>query len=109
MSNLTEAAPRGTMLAGDATVEHRIVAESHPTRSVPRYTCACGETIDAHSEVLDEAFTFHVQREHVGLDLKPCGTEAAYRRHLRHDEEPCNPCRTAAVAADAERRAERRP
>lgn len=25
-------------------------------------------------------------------DLKPCGTLAAYRRHLRHDEQPCESC-----------------
>lgn len=28
-------------------------------------------------------------------ELKPCGTEAAYRRHLRHDETPCTACRKA--------------
>lgn len=25
--------------------------------------------------------------------LKPCGTLAAYRRHLRHGEQPCDECR----------------
>ena len=24
--------------------------------------------------------------------LKPCGTNAAYARHLRHHEKPCPPC-----------------
>lgn len=28
--------------------------------------------------------------------LKPCGTPAAYARHLYHGEEPCTPCRAAA-------------
>lgn len=28
--------------------------------------------------------------------LKPCGTWAAYKRHLRKKEEPCGPCRQAA-------------
>ncbi|WNN93651.1 hypothetical protein SEA_CALLINALLBARBZ_1 [Arthrobacter phage CallinAllBarbz] len=28
--------------------------------------------------------------------LRPCGTYAAYRRHLRRDEEPCEPCKQAA-------------
>ena len=28
--------------------------------------------------------------------LKPCGTFAAYRRHLRAKETPCKPCRQAA-------------
>jgi hypothetical protein len=31
--------------------------------------------------------------------VKPCGTEAAYRRHLRHREVPCEPCRLAANTA----------
>jgi hypothetical protein len=30
--------------------------------------------------------------------LKPCGTRAAYRRHRRHGETPCQPCRAAAAA-----------
>lgn len=32
--------------------------------------------------------------------LAPCGTDAAYRRHLRREETPCEPCRRA----NAERR-----
>ena len=28
-------------------------------------------------------------------DLKPCGTQAAYKRHLRHGEEPCDACKEA--------------
>jgi len=27
--------------------------------------------------------------------LKPCGTSAAYRRHLRHGERPCDSCKAA--------------
>jgi hypothetical protein len=27
--------------------------------------------------------------------LKPCGTYAAYARHLRNDEKPCDPCSAA--------------
>ena len=27
--------------------------------------------------------------------LKPCGTPAAYRRHIRHSEPICEPCRQA--------------
>lgn len=26
---------------------------------------------------------------------KPCGTTAAYKRHQRHGEAPCGPCRSA--------------
>lgn len=29
-------------------------------------------------------------------ELKPCGTWAAYKRHLRAGEHPCGPCRQAA-------------
>lgn len=36
--------------------------------------------------------------------VKPCGTEAAYRRHLRNAETPCPECKRAA----AEKRATRR-
>lgn len=28
-------------------------------------------------------------------ELKPCGTPAAYRRHIKRGEEPCEPCRAA--------------
>lgn len=28
-------------------------------------------------------------------ELRPCGTVAAYVRHLRHGEEPCDDCRKA--------------
>lgn len=31
--------------------------------------------------------------------LKPCGTTAAYRRHLRKGEKPCGACRDANAAA----------
>jgi hypothetical protein len=37
--------------------------------------------------------------------VKPCGTEAAYKRHWRRGEVPCEPCRRAAVRADAARKA----
>jgi len=28
-------------------------------------------------------------------DVKPCGTLAAYRRHYRHGEQPCEACKKA--------------
>jgi hypothetical protein len=31
-----------------------------------------------------------------------CGTLSAYRRHLRHGEQPCAACRAANAAASAE-------
>lgn len=33
-------------------------------------------------------------------DLKPCGTRAAYQRHMRAGEEPCDPCRDAMRSAN---------
>lgn len=35
--------------------------------------------------------------------LKPCGTEAAYRRHKRHDEYPCIQCLEAHNTYEKER------
>jgi hypothetical protein len=37
-------------------------------------------------------------------DLKPCGTIAAYRRHLRHGEPPCESCLEAQRRANADER-----
>ena len=39
-------------------------------------------------------------------DNLPCGTVAAYRRHLRHSEQPCTAC-YAANAAYSRARADR--
>lgn len=41
--------------------------------------------------------------------LQPCGTPAAYQRHIDHNEKPCDPCVEAMRADWAERkRAKRR-
>lgn len=37
-------------------------------------------------------------------ELQPCGTEAAYQRHRRAGEPPCDPCREAQNRANAARR-----
>ncbi|WP_199550273.1 WhiB family transcriptional regulator [Streptomyces sp. N35] len=37
-------------------------------------------------------------------ELRPCGTPAAYRRHLRAGEEPCERCREAELRRQAQRR-----
>lgn len=39
--------------------------------------------------------------------LKPCGTAAAYRRHTRHGEDPCDQCRAANTRDVARRNAMR--
>lgn len=31
--------------------------------------------------------------------VKPCGTDAAYKRHLKNDEVPCGPCTDAHATA----------
>lgn len=36
-------------------------------------------------------------------ELKPCGTVAAYMRHIRHGELACNPC-LEAMAEDSRKR-----
>ena len=36
-------------------------------------------------------------------DVRPHGTLAAYRRHYRHGEQPCEDCRQANARACAER------
>ena len=41
-------------------------------------------------------------------DLKPCGTWAAYRRHLYRHEPVCDACRDAAVTDTRVRRAARK-
>lgn len=35
--------------------------------------------------------------------LKPCGTRAAYQRHRRNGEKPCDACRQAESRAERER------
>lgn len=41
-------------------------------------------------------------------NLQPCGTWAAYKRHLRKGEDPCDDCREAARVQQRERSAARR-
>ena len=36
-------------------------------------------------------------------DVRPHGTLAAYRRHYRHGEQPCEDCRQANARASADR------
>lgn len=42
-------------------------------------------------------------------ELAPCGTEAAYRRHRRQDETPCEDCKRAAAAARKARMDRKKP
>ena len=47
-------------------------------------------------------------RQRQGRPLAPCGTWAAYRRHLRNYEPACDACRKAATAYVTGRRAARK-
>ena len=40
---------------------------------------------------------------------QPCGTPAAYARHLRHGETPCQPCRAAEMERQAKYRRPKKP
>jgi hypothetical protein len=44
----------------------------------------------------------------VGPELRPCGTPAAYQRHVDHGEKPCGPCVEAMRLVWAERKREKR-
>lgn len=41
--------------------------------------------------------------------LAPCGTPAAYKRHLAHGEKACEPCNQARRDCDNERKRRNRP
>lgn len=41
----------------------------------------------------------------MGRPLAPCGSEAAYRRHLRWGQEPCDACRAEHARIQSEQRA----
>lgn len=43
--------------------------------------------------------------QYAGRPVAPCGTRAAYERHMRHGEVPCFACRLASARYMAERRA----
>ena len=43
----------------------------------------------------------------MGRQLEPCGTVAAYQRHIRNGEQACQACRWAAALRSANQRIER--
>jgi len=45
--------------------------------------------------------------DHEGRIRQPCGSDPAYREHLKYRETPCGPCTDAKAQASAERRAAR--
>lgn len=52
------------------------------------------------SEVLDE---IGLVTAHRAKGLQPCGSWAAYKRHLRHGEQPCEACAEASRRRDRAR------
>lgn len=56
-------------------------------------------TFDQYGRPLD------APRDRSGRIMQPCGTRAAYRRHLRRKEKPCDPCHRANTEAAAEYKA----
>lgn len=102
-------------------LEHRLFTLDEAVRSMPR------EQLNEHIRLLHgqgltdraigralnlERSGVGVRRREMGLqahhapehDIKPCGTTAAYRRHLRKGEPACEQCRQA----EAQRRREHR-
>ena len=68
-----------------------------------------------YAALLDEIERQETERQHAVMTwasaaragrvpLQPCGTTAAYQRHMRRHEEPCWPCREAHSHAQRERR-----
>jgi len=51
------------------------------------------------------SYTLRAVRYHA--DSQPHGTVAAYKRHYRHGEKPCESCRQAEAIAKADRRRRR--
>lgn len=60
------------------------------------------DLIELNRVILAERPDQHTPRYRRGE--APCGTRAAYRRHQRHGERPCEACRGAENAAAREKR-----
>ena len=79
------------------------------------WSCPVQEQCGEHAEVAEEEYGVWggytaEERWQLGMHTRrqyrytaPCGTETAYRRHLRNDEQPCDACQDAAQIAAAER------
>lgn len=67
-----------------------------------------GAGTDVLTPWMDEGPEPRVRRsENTRRLLVPCGTPAAYRRHLRHGESPCRACRDAEARRQAGAKAAR--
>ena len=77
---------------------------NEPDHALQRLCVGCGVAMVPHGRQPPPGWRRHHARgmcrrcyPHTlgGWDLKPCGTPAAYRRHLRHGEVPCRACAEA--------------
>ena len=84
---------------------------NEPDHALQRLCVGCGVAMVPHGRQPPPGWRRHHARGMCrrcydgdgAYDLRPCGTEAAYRRHCRRGETPCVAC----VAAERRRRAER--
>lgn len=65
-----------------------------------------GQVNESEPQTHTESGAVSLLPESIGLDskvgrpiTKDCGTEAAYKRHRRHGETPCDSCKAAYAAA----------
>src|ERR1041384_163754 len=70
-------------------------AERGSRRHRRRGENACRPCLDAHATYTRQ----WVKSPPATRTLKPCGTDAAYKRHLHWNEYPCRPCRRAHTRA----------
>ena len=63
-----------------------------------------GNTTPAERDALRGASS----RRRSNGELRPCGTTAAWYRHIRAGEKPCDPCRLAINARQAQKKAQKR-
>lgn len=75
---------------GGLTEDERREVKRRATARPPQRDCAdCGETFQPGLASQKRCVPCRMP------PLKPCGTEAAYRRHMEAGERPCDACATA--------------
>lgn len=90
-----------------AVIAHQL---GHPVAAVAAVIRLHGRTPEPLAqqvaEQAEEAAERHQPRR-LGRPMRPCGTRAAYQRHLDRGEWPCDPCAEASAAYYADRQRER--
>lgn len=59
-------------------------------------------------DATDPCRPLHPEEAKAPQQLKPCGTYAAFKRHLANDEDPCDPCTDAYAVYQSEAYARRK-